>query len=300
MADLKITFDQGDKLDITEAINAAVLPLLAQAVKAVAKQTAITWQEEVFRAKLWTGEKDAYAKSITWSSTGDFTAVVEATYDQAQEIEDGRPPRDLKKMLNTSSKVRRTKSGKRFLIIPMRQNAPGANAKPGAMPSDIYALAKAMTPSKVIGQSKRRTGEVTHLSPKFGMMPAKRQTPFVTDLKRRNPYTGNGMNMMVKKNNYEWGGHLTHDVLKQAGLSAGDVKKYSGLVKMQAKTPGGKNYSAYMTFRVMMEGSPGWWVPAQPGLKIAQKVVEKMQPKAQAAFTKAVEMMVQRTEPIIR
>ena len=65
MADinLSITFDLGAKLDMMAVVNKQVFPLLHQAVNAIGKQTAYNWQEAVYGAKLWSGEKDAYAKS---------------------------------------------------------------------------------------------------------------------------------------------------------------------------------------------------------------------------------------------
>lgn len=42
-------------------INKQVFPLLNQAVRAIAQQTAADWQENIYGAKLWSGEKDAYA-----------------------------------------------------------------------------------------------------------------------------------------------------------------------------------------------------------------------------------------------
>jgi hypothetical protein len=51
---------------------------------------------------------------------------------------------------------------------------------------------------------------------------------------------------------------------------------------------GGATSSAFMTFRIMMEGQKGWVIPAQPGLYIAKKVQEEMQPKAEAAFAGAI------------
>ncbi|MGL4458070.1 MAG: hypothetical protein ACRCUB_06685, partial [Plesiomonas shigelloides] len=95
MANLKlsINFDLGSKLDMMKIVDKQVFPLLNQAVRAVAAQTAANWAQAVYSAKLWSGEKDAYAKSITWKMTGDFTGYVEATYKYAEDIENGRPAR---------------------------------------------------------------------------------------------------------------------------------------------------------------------------------------------------------------
>ncbi len=144
MDDIKysISFDLGNVPGIANVINGQLMPLLSKAVNGVGSATAAKWKEHVYKAKLWSGEKDAYADSITWNfAPGSLSGFVEATYKHAEEIETGRPARDLKKMLNTSLKVRRTESGKRFLVIPIRHNVPGNNAHAKAMPANVHAIA---------------------------------------------------------------------------------------------------------------------------------------------------------------
>lgn len=269
-------------LEATGAINSLVMPLVQQTVRAVAQATAAEWQANVQKAKLWSGEKDAYAASIKWDMTGDFSAVVSTDYKHADEIETGRPAYDLKKMLDTSMKVRLTKGGKRFLVIPFRHNTPGNGAHAQPMPAGVAAMAKAMEPSHVVKTTKRQAGEVTHLSPKTGMHPAVEQKPYLSSLKNQKA-------AMVAKRNYAWGGRLTAGQVKAAGLSHAEAKKYAGMVKMDTSTPGGGKSSAYMTFRIMMEGSKGWIVPAKPGQYLAKQTAEAMQPKAEKAFEAAIE-----------
>lgn len=263
-----ISFDLASKIDALTIVNKQVFPLLHQAVDAVGQQMAINWQKGVQKAKLWQGERDAYANSITWRMTGDFTGIVEATYKYAQEIETGRPPRDLKKMLDTSMKVRRSTKGKRFLVIPMRQSMAKLQA------AGLYDAAKALEASTIVGQGQRPSGEVTHLSPKTGMHPAAQQSPFLS-----NPKTGGPM--MVNKSIYQWGGRLG---AKQVGQN----KWARNLYRFETSTPGGAKSSAFFTFRIMMEGQKGWVVPAQPGLYLAKKVVDDMQPKAELIFGQAI------------
>lgn len=268
------------QLQISALIDKQVFPLLHQAVRAVAKQTAFDWQESVQRQKLWSGEKDAYAKSIKWDMTSDFAAVVEATYDQAGPIETGRGARDLKTMLNTSGKVRRTTDGRRFLVIPFRHNTPGNGSS--AMPTSIFKLAKAMETSSITAQAQREAGQVTKLSPKFGMQKAAKQTPFASKL------TGGAL--MTAARSYQWGGRLSRAAIKEAGMDPATQKKYAGMVRMNTSTPGGAKSSGYMTFRIMMEGSKGWIAPAQPGKFIARDVITRMQPKAAQAFEQAIKL----------
>ena len=256
----KISFDMGNKFELISAIKKNVLPLMSQAVKAVAQQTAINWQQAVHESKLWSGEKDKYANSITWKMTSDWTAEISSDYQYAQDIESGRPARDLKKMLDYSLKVRQSKSGSRYLYIPFRHNTPSSSSSL-AMPTQIYELAKTLTSSMVIGMGSRKSGT--------GAM---------------NPKTKG--HLMVPQAQYKWGDRLP------AGLS-GKMKPhhktdiYAGMVKFNTSTSKAKS-SAYLTFRTMSEKSQGWIVPAQSGQWILKKVVEDMQPKAQLAFKMAI------------
>ncbi len=277
MAEFKVSVNlSGFMQSAGDIINAQVMPLLNMAVRAVAKQTQTNWQEAVLRSKIWSGEKDPYAASITWTMTGPYSAEVSTEYKYAEEIETGRPARDLKKMLDTSEKVRRTKSGKRFLVIPFRHTL-------SSMPSAVKVRANKMAMSSVIAQGLRASGEITTLSPTSGMKAAKKQSPYLM-----NPVTRS--EKMVTSRSYQWGGRLTQAGLKQAGVDSAMAKRYAGMVRMNTSTPGGAKSSAYMTFRIMMEGSNGWIVPATPGLFIAKKVAEDIQPKAEAAFREAIKL----------
>lgn len=271
----KISIDLAEvALAANSAVNEQVFPLLNQAVNAVAQQTRANWMEAVYRAKLWSGEKDAYANSISLQMTGPFSAVVESDYKHAHEIETGRPPRDLKKMLNTSHKVRRTKDGRRFLVIPFRHNIPGNEALAPAMPQQVYDVASKLIPSMVVSTGQRRAGEITATSKRYGMAPLgekrQRRSPYLTDIKTRGP-------AMVTKRNYQWGERLGNEF----------GNRYAGMVRFDTSA-GGKRYSTYMTFRTMMEGSSGWIVPAKPGLYLAKKVADEMRPLAEKVFREAV------------
>lgn len=273
-------------LDKTGVIDKTIMPAVNQAVRAIAKATAAEWQQTVYRAKLWSGEKDAYAESITWRMTGDFSAVVSSDYKYVQDIETGRPARDLKKMLDTSLKVRRTEGGKRFLVIPMRHNTPGNGALAKSMPASVYDMAKQLAASRVVATGQRPSGEVTHLSPKSGMHPSANQTPYLS-----NPKTKQAS--MVTARKYAWGDRLTKSMLKAAGLDGPEAKRYAGMVKMDTSTPGGGKSSSYMTFRLMGEWQTGKWViPAQPGMFLARKVAQAMRPKAEEAFAAAVKKTI--------
>lgn len=254
MITYKLTFDLGQRLELSTGISAQIFPLMNQAVNGIAQATAYRWTEQVYRAKMWSGEKDAYAKTIRYRMTGDFSAVVESDYKFAQDIESGRPARDLKKMLNTSMKVRTSKQGLRYLIIPFRHNTPGNDATGKSMPAGVYAQAKMLTLSAIVGHGRRLSGTGAW------------------SIKTKAPAT-------VRQRQYRWGERLEGDHLP---------KNLQGMVRMNTATGEGKKSSAYLTFRVMSERSRGWIVPAQPGQWIAKRVTDEMRPKAEEVFKEAV------------
>lgn len=237
-------------------IDASIMPRLNQAVSAVAQQAMIDWKEAVARAKLWSGEKQPYGESITWKMTGAFSAEVSTDYKYAQEIESGRPARDLKRMLDTSLKVRQSKDGKRYLIIPFRHQVPGADAIGQSMPQQVYDLARELSPSRVVGTGRRLSGT--------GAM----------DIKTRKPIT-------VAARKYAWGDSLPAGAVPQM------QRKHAGMYRFDTSTAKAKS-STYLTFRVMVEGSPGWVIAPRPGLNLVKGVTDRLQPLAERAFGEAV------------
>lgn len=261
MADFSIKVDLSDVMAQARGIiDAKVMPLLNQAVSGVVQQARIDWMEAVGRAKLWSGEKVPYSASITWKMTGAFSARVESDYKYAQEIDDGRPARDMKKVLNTSLKVRQAKDGSRYLIIPFRHSTPGNDAHGPSMPDSVYELARQLTPSRVVGMGRRLSGT--------GAM----------DIRTRNPIT-------VAQRKYVWGGSLPAPVTMPKRGAA--PNRYVGMYRFDTSS-GAQKSSAYITFRVMSEKSHGWVIPAKPGLQIVKGVTDRLQPLAEKAFGEAV------------
>lgn len=282
MANFNVSVDLSQLLMASPIARAAMFNNLSAAVERVAMAGAERWKESVLKARLWDGERQAYASTIRHEMTGPYSAVIVSDYKYVEDIENGRPPYDLKRMLNTSTKVRRTKDGRRFLVIPFRDNTPGNTALAGAMPAGVYALARSLAPSRISGQGQRPAGEVTHISPKSGMRPAAEQTSFLS-----NPATKK--TFLVPKREYEWGGRLTARALRQAGVSEADQKRYAGMYRFDARTPGGKQYSGYVRFRMMIEGSAGWIIPARPGLHIAEGVANGLRGDAEKVFGAAID-----------
>jgi hypothetical protein len=274
--EFRISVDLASLLEVGPIARAGIFGNLSGAVEAVAVAGVERWRQAVGVQRLWQGEKQAYQASIRYQMTGPYSAVIESDYKYVEDIETGRPAYDLKKMLSTSPKVRRTKDGRRFLVIPIRTNLASMSAPAQAMASDLSA-------SSIASQSQRPAGEVTTMSPKGGMRAAGRraQTPFLSNT--------TGGKYMVRKNEYAWGGKLSRKMLAAGGASATEQKRLAGLHRFDTSSGKSKS-SAFMSFRIMMEGSSGWIVPARPGLWLARTVSQSLQRTANTDFSAAMQM----------
>ena len=255
-----VSVDLSGLLAIGPIARAGIFGNLSGAVENVAAAGVERWQRAALKAPLWDGERSAYAKSISYEMTGEYSAVVKSDYKYVEDIENGRPAYDMKKMLNTSMKVRVGKKG-RYLIIPIRHNTPGNSAHASAMPADIYDVASDLTPSRITGGGMRPSGTGAF------------------DIGTKSP-------AMVPTRKYVWGGRAPAGLAPKLKTHH-KTDPYAGMVKMDTSS-GGQRSSAYLTFRVMSEASSGWIRPAQPGLHIAKAVAESMQRTAEKAFAAAV------------
>lgn len=265
MAQFQIRVDLSDVMSARQIITAEVFPMINQAIRAIAQQAQLDWMESVDRAKIWSGEKAAYRASIQWRMISDFEALVWSDYNLAEEIETGRPPKDLKRMLNTSLKVRVSKKGNRYMYIPFQHNVPGADATGQAMPHDIYSMARTLEASSVIGKGRRLSGTGA-----FGVKSKRRLT--------------------VASRQYSWGGSLPAGLApKLKPHHATDI--YAGMKRFDTSSGGAKR-STYLTFRTMSQTSNGWIVPAKPGLFLAKAVAESLQPVAEQVLQEALKRSV--------
>lgn len=262
MAEFKLSVQMPQAAAIASEIYARAPPHLSQAVAAVAQQAESDWVDGIYKARgLWQGDKDAYAASIHWKMTGSFSAEVWSDYRYAEEIETGRPARDLKKMLDSSLKVRVSKKGKRYLIIPFRHNTPGHTATGPDMPKHVYQQARQLAPSTITGQTRRPSGTGAY------------------DIKSRRLLT-------VNQNTYSWGDRLAAGSM--GPNPRGKVDRFAGMVRFERTKQNGAKESSYLTFRVMSEDSKGWIIPPRPGLYIVRDVVVRLQPLAEKVFGEAV------------
>lgn len=253
-----VKVDLGPLFGSVNGLADAIFPMIGQAVRAVAEEGAFRWKSAVMKARLWEVEKQAYVESISWRMVGDWTAEISSDYKLAGQIERGRPARDLKKMLQTSRKVRAGKNG-RYLIIPFRHNTPGNNALARSMPDHVYGAAKALSPSYLL-------------------------PPGTVNAPTRVSASGH----VVPQHSYKWGGRLPAGMTNKMRPHH-KTDPYAGMVRFNTSTPGAKS-SAYLTFRVMSEKSTGWIVAPRPGLYLAKKVAEGLQPVLSDAVGKAVSL----------
>lgn len=268
MQQFNVSVDLSELLAAADIVRAGVFQNLSAAVERVAMAGAERWREAVLKAPLWEGERQAYADSIKVRNTGPYSAEIVSDYRYVEDIETGRPPYDMKRMLDSSMKVRVSKKGRRYLIIPMRHNTPGNDALARSMPADVYAEARHLLPSKIIGQGQRVSGTGAYSMEKSA--------------------GGHRRRVTVRKNIYQWGQRLPAGLAPKLQTHH-KTDPYAGMYRFSAKTPGGRNYSSYVTFRVMAEGQPGWIIPAKPGLYIAKKVSDGLMADVEKVFGAAIQ-----------
>lgn len=264
MAEFKISVDLSGVLEALQAqVNDALFPRVTEAVGAIAAQAQKEWKQEILNAKLWSGEKIPYFNSIEMKMTGSYSAVVWSSYTMAEEIETGRPAKDLKKMLDTSLKVRRTKSGQRYMLIPFRHNTPGNTALATPMPDDVY---------KIVSSGDFKKSSVTSMGTRMSGTGA-------MGIKSRQMLT-------TPQAAYKWGDRLENGLTQKIKPFHANAPT-DGMVRMQTSS-GGQTSSEFLTFRTMKEGSQKWIVPAKPGLQIVSGIATRLQPIADQIIGAAV------------
>ena len=255
MPKYEISIDLAPLAQILGQSGNVIAQNVSKVVAAAAQSCWDRWTGAIMGAPgISAAEKLEYAGSVQIRSINGFEAEIWSDYKYASEIETGRPARDLKRMLDTSTKVRISAKGARYLIIPMRHNTPGNTAHAQAMPQSVYDIASQMQSSLITGQTNRLSGLNA------------------SNIATKAPIT-------VPQNIYQWGGRLGAVVSKK-----GKTDNYSGMVKMKESSGG----STYLTFRVMSEKSSGWIIPAKQGLLIVSKVVDEVRPLFDFAMEEAI------------
>ncbi len=179
-------------------------------------------------------------------NNNELSGAVINTVKHAHAIEYGIQSYDMKKALNTSSKVRISKDGNKYLIIPFRHGTPGAVTLP-PMPTNIYDRARNL------GFSNQTGGGETEGKVLKGVGDQGRRTKIAV----RNPNNLKTFIHLSKKQTYTW-----------------KASPYAGMVKV--KRDDTTNQGQYFTFRVMSEKSNGWIHPGTAPMKLAEKTTQEM------------------------
>lgn len=274
MPDFRIQIALAEMIPGGAQLTSDSFPALSQAVRVIAEDAQAQWRAYALGAPLPSGKSigvrsGTYERSIQLRQLGEFAAEVYSELPYAQAIEEGAPERDLKQILNSSLKVRRTSDGRRYLIIPIRHNQPNSGLG-NAMPEAVHGWWQGKDPSHVVRTFLRSSGTGAY------------------DIKTR-------QRVMVPGWGYHWGTRLRASDLAGMGIGGDQAKKLQGMVnfrKIGAK--GGSSHSQFLTFRTMMEGSKGWIAPAREGLHPAKTTAEMFQPVAEQAFERAVTEDIQR------
>lgn len=254
----------------THGLSKDVFPSLAAAVASVTHIAHRQWRAYASGAPLPDGStigsrSGTYLRSIQQRMLSDFSGEVFSDSPYAGVIEQGTPARDMKRMLYTSMKVRVSKTGKRYLIIPFRWGTPGTNNRSGnVMSAELGAAARQLAPSRVTGQGRRVSGTGAY------------------DIHTRKLIT-------VRQRRYRWGGRLDEQAMRAHDVVGRELRHAAGMVKFQSATRAGSRDTQYLTFRVMTEDSTGWLAPARPGKRPARSTAKNIQPIAKKAFAAAIE-----------
>lgn len=270
MPDFRISVDLGQIIPTGSALSADSFPTLSYAVKRIVEAAHQEWVAYASGSAMPNGKVIAsrtgeYARSIQARDIGDFAGEVYSDLPYAKAIEEGAPARDLKRILDSSFKVRLTHDGRRYLIIPFRWNHP--NSVMGQnMPEPVWNWWKdGRDASAIAGTYKRVSGTGAW------------------DIKTKAPMTVPGWR-------YKWGTRLTKGDLEGLGIQGRSADRLAGMVNFRKpNTQGGSSHSQFITFRTMMEGSKGWVTKPTEGKWPARTVAENLRPVAEQAFRRAME-----------
>jgi hypothetical protein len=200
--------------------------------------------------------------------------VVYSDDPKAEWIENGVPAWDMHKVLNTSHKVRISKEGKKYLIIPFRWGTPGSLAV-GAY----------------VGREMPRPVYTWWLEPT-------RQNSLITGTFQEKSVQDN--QTWVDRNIYNWGDRLTREDIEELGLDPDDGmgKNMVGMVRFRNRENTSLG-SQYINFRVLSEANPkGWRNTGYEGYKIGEAVHQFVLEHYPALMNEALNADVERIKKL--
>jgi hypothetical protein len=190
---------------------------------------------------------------------------------KAGDLEHGSEPWDMKSMLYTSHKVRQSKKGTRYLIIPFRWG------KPGTLGVGAYVGREMPKPVSSFWASRGR------------------QSSMITGQYQQKSLQDDSTN--VTRRSYQWGDRLTAKDISNLGLdpSTGAGRNMVGMVRMR-NPDNARLGSQHMTFRTMSENSTGWKHPGTEARNVASAVANFIESTYEQIMRTALDADVQRLQ----
>lgn len=230
---------EGKLPNTAKAVEESTL-VVQQIWQAYALGARVTYSGGTFVVQSRNGD---YARSIQrmFPYRGITSGLVFADSMEAEMIEEGYGPFDMKPGLLKSPKARVDRNGNRYITIPFRHNVPEAGATGAPMPQNIYNQARKLDFSEITGRNP--WGRFTYLwGGRIGQMEQGRQVK---------PQVG-GMTAP-----YQW-----------------KTSPFSGMVRM--KDSATNRSGGYLTFRrVSVNSDPNaWWHPGVKPKPVTQAVIE--------------------------
>lgn len=288
MLDYTVTVSVGLPDQITRAAALAVadaehlFPNQMRAVQELAEAGYRKWrayatgQEALPDGSTLRARSGDYARSIKLEQEGEHEYRIWSDGTIAPHnvnIEEGSSAWNMRDVLQTSRKARRSKRGDLYLIIPFRWGTPDTivvgEYTGREMETEIYQAMRAKAASRITG---------TRLEPAVN-------------------YPGEE----VERFTYRWGDRLTMTELVELGFDPEDrqTQRMEGMVRMEGSTPRATS-STYLTFRTVSERSPAgsWEMPAREGKYPARAVFNWLQEKYPEIMEVALELDAQRIKQL--
>lgn len=248
----------------------ALMPNQAHAIQRLAQMAHRRWLEYASgKRALPSGRQMAsstgsYMSSIKIEDAGELKYVIYSDDPKAAFIEEGFPAFDMKKILMTSDRVRKTKDGRKYLIVPFRHKMPGGGALGVVIPQEAAAfwLAPNRKSSMVTGHYLERSQQ-------------------------------DGSQKLVTRQTYHWGDRMSRGDLEGMGLDP-DSKIGNRLLGMVRFANNEDKGGQKLTFRVMVEGGKGWLMPRREGNYPAKSAYEWMLQNYEAVMKTALDEDIRR------
>jgi hypothetical protein len=248
--DIQIRFGFPDEfshlLALSAADAAALFPNSLHALKRLADAAEERWRGIAEGAipldsgkimHKWGGEysQSISTKPVTRPTDGSLIGYEISSSDpKAYWLEVGTSAWDMRKLLNTSHKVRQTAEGKRYLVMPFRWGTPG---------------------TLVVGAYvNREMPESVHQ-----FMLTRIKESFVTGTYQEASILD--PNVSVTRYRYQWGDHLTPNDVASLGLDPNDKPGKHMVGMYRFNDPEAGRHAHHTTFRTLSDNSaPGTWI----------------------------------------